>query len=195
MSFRDFGVRNLFKYSKCYSGKEPEFAEGDIFRIVVPLHDDYVKYTTQAMQRTTQVVQETTQAMQNTTQAKQEPTQATENTTQAVQEPTQATENTTQDPQDTTQLADRVLLESNSEKDQIKRLMLYGIKMNEYMTKRNIVDLIRKEPEISQKQIAERLNLNLNTTKYYIRKLKESGIIEREGSPQKGKWIVREQEN
>ncbi len=181
MSFRDFGVRNLFKYSKCYSGKEPEFAEGDIFRIVVPLHDDYVKYTTQAMQRTTQVVQETTQAMQKTTQAKQEPTQATENTTQ--------------DPQDTTQLADRVLLESNSEKDQIKRLMLYGIKMNEYMTKRNIVDLIRKEPEISQKQIAERLNLNLNTTKYYIRKLKESGIIEREGSPQKGKWIVREQEN
>ena len=175
------GVRNLFKYSKCYSGKEPEFAEGDIFRIVVPLHDDYVKYTTQAMQRTTQDVQETTQAMQNTTQAKQEPTQATENTTQ--------------DPQDTTQLADRVLLESNSEKDQIKRLMLYGIKMNEYMTKRNIVDLIRKEPEISQKQIAERLNLNLNTTKYYIRKLKESGIIERAGSPQKGKWIVREQEN
>ncbi|MCI9295972.1 MAG: winged helix-turn-helix transcriptional regulator [Lachnospiraceae bacterium] len=252
------GVRNLFKYSKCYSGKEPEFAEGDIFRIVVPLHDDYVKYTTQAMQRTTQVVQEPTQAMQNTTQAKQEPTQATENTTQAVQEPTQAkqnttqakqkptqatenttqakqkttqavknttqakqrttqakqeptqamqnttqakqeptqaTENTTQDPQDTTQLADRILLESNSEKDQIKRLMLYGIKMNEYMTKRNIVDLIRKEPEISQKQIAERLNLNLNTTKYYIRKLKESGIIERAGSPQKGKWIVREQEN
>ena len=195
MSFRDFGVRNLFKYSKCYSGKEPEFAEGDIFRIVVPLHDDYVKYTTQAMQRTTQVVQETTQAMQNTTQAKQEPTQAMQKTTQAKQEPTQATENTTQDPQDTTQLADRVLLESNSEKDQIKRLMLYGIKMNEYMTKRNIVDLIRKEPEISQKQIAERLNLNLNTTKYYIRKLKESGIIEREGSPQKGKWIVREQEN
>ena len=35
------GVRNLFKYSKFYSGKEPEFAEGDVFRIVVPLDEEY----------------------------------------------------------------------------------------------------------------------------------------------------------
>ena len=35
------GVRNLFKYSKYYSGKDPEFIEGDIFRIIVPLDDDY----------------------------------------------------------------------------------------------------------------------------------------------------------
>lgn len=31
------GVRNLFKYSKFYSGKEPQFMEGDVFRIIVPL--------------------------------------------------------------------------------------------------------------------------------------------------------------
>ena len=35
------GVRNLFKYSGYYSGREPEFTEGDIFRIVVPLDDNY----------------------------------------------------------------------------------------------------------------------------------------------------------
>ncbi|MGN0313673.1 MAG: RNA-binding domain-containing protein, partial [Fusicatenibacter sp.] len=35
------GVRNLFKYSKHYSGREPEFIEGDIFRIIVPLDDAY----------------------------------------------------------------------------------------------------------------------------------------------------------
>lgn len=35
------GVRNLFKYSKFYSGKEPEFVEDDIFRIIVPLNDAY----------------------------------------------------------------------------------------------------------------------------------------------------------
>ena len=35
------GVRNLFKYSKYYSGQEPEFIEGDVFRIIVPLDDDY----------------------------------------------------------------------------------------------------------------------------------------------------------
>ena len=31
------GVRNIFKYSKYYSGEEPEFVEGDVFRIIVPL--------------------------------------------------------------------------------------------------------------------------------------------------------------
>ena len=35
------GVRNLFKYSKYYSGQIPEFIEGDIFRIIVPLDDSY----------------------------------------------------------------------------------------------------------------------------------------------------------
>ena len=36
------GVRNIFKYSKYYSGEEPEFIEGDIFRIIVPLNEDYL---------------------------------------------------------------------------------------------------------------------------------------------------------
>ncbi|KIR01443.1 ATP-dependent DNA helicase RecG [Lachnospiraceae bacterium TWA4] len=35
------GTRKLFKYSKYYSGKDPEFKEGDIFRISVPLDDSY----------------------------------------------------------------------------------------------------------------------------------------------------------
>lgn len=35
------GVRNLFKYSKYYSGQEPQFVEGDIFRIFVPLDETY----------------------------------------------------------------------------------------------------------------------------------------------------------
>ena len=35
------GVRNLFKYSKYYSGKAPQFEEGDVFRITVPLDDGY----------------------------------------------------------------------------------------------------------------------------------------------------------
>lgn len=35
------GVRNLFKYSKFYSGQDPEFQEGDVFRIIVPLDEEY----------------------------------------------------------------------------------------------------------------------------------------------------------
>lgn len=35
------GVRNLYKYSKYYSGEEPIFTEDDVFRIIVPLNDAY----------------------------------------------------------------------------------------------------------------------------------------------------------
>ena len=31
------GVRNLFKYTKFYSGADPEFHEGDVFRLIVPI--------------------------------------------------------------------------------------------------------------------------------------------------------------
>ena len=49
------GVRNLFKYSEVYSGKEPEFVEGDVFRIIVPLDEALMNEgTTQSTQSTTQ---------------------------------------------------------------------------------------------------------------------------------------------
>lgn len=56
------GVRNLFRYSKFYSGKEPKFMEGDIFRIIVPIGkglsiDTVTQSTTQSTQLTTQSTQ------------------------------------------------------------------------------------------------------------------------------------------
>jgi ATP-dependent DNA helicase RecG len=35
------GVRRLYHYVPRYSGKNPELIDGDIFRIIVPLDDDY----------------------------------------------------------------------------------------------------------------------------------------------------------
>jgi predicted HTH transcriptional regulator len=35
------GVRNLYRYGKLYSGKEPRLIDGDVFRIIVPLDDAY----------------------------------------------------------------------------------------------------------------------------------------------------------
>lgn len=35
------GVYKLFKYTKFYSGKDPLFQEGDVFRTIVPLNDNY----------------------------------------------------------------------------------------------------------------------------------------------------------
>ncbi len=33
------GMRNTYKFTKMYSGEEPEFIEGDIFRIIIPLSE------------------------------------------------------------------------------------------------------------------------------------------------------------
>lgn len=42
------GVRNLYKYTKIYSGGEPELKEGDVFQITIPLivqsQDEFNKY-------------------------------------------------------------------------------------------------------------------------------------------------------
>lgn len=35
------GTRNLFKYTKLYSGKNPEMLEDDIFKTIVPLDEKY----------------------------------------------------------------------------------------------------------------------------------------------------------
>ena len=49
-------MRNLYKYSKVYSGKDPEFIEGDVFRIVVPLDEKLIgdNSTQSTTQSTTQ---------------------------------------------------------------------------------------------------------------------------------------------
>ena len=119
------GVRNLFKYSKFYSGNDPEFIEGDIFKIIVPLDEgNREEQTTQSVTQTTQSVTQTTQSKEN-------------------------------DPD------------------------------------KNIMQLIEQNPFLSQKQMAEKLNLNKNTLKYYIKNMKEKGVIERVGTNRKAKWIVK----
>jgi predicted HTH transcriptional regulator len=35
------GVRNLYRYGEIYSGQTPQLIDGDVFRIIVPLDDNY----------------------------------------------------------------------------------------------------------------------------------------------------------
>ena len=66
------GVRNLFRYSKFYSGKEPKFMEGDVFKIIVPIDeslstDTITQSTTRSTQSTTRSTQSTTSFYQSVT--------------------------------------------------------------------------------------------------------------------------------
>ena len=51
-------------------------------------------------------------------------------------------------------------------------------------------EAIREEPSLSQKKIADVIGEKYSTVKYYMESMKKSGIIKREGSSQKGKWII-----
>ncbi|MBR2189555.1 MAG: putative DNA binding domain-containing protein [Eubacterium sp.] len=54
-----------------------------------------------------------------------------------------------------------------------------------------IVNLMRKQPGISQNTMADELKVNRNTLKYHVARLKSMQVIERKGSSQKGAWIVK----
>lgn len=138
------GVRNLYKYSKIYSGKDPEFIEGDVFKIMVPLNEDLINESLGQID-----TQANTQA---NTQAASIDTQAVSNDTQAAPIDTQV---------DT--------------QDNITMILSY----------------IKSNPTASQPKIAKELGININSLKGTIRKLRKAGKIEREGTSQKGKWIVK----
>ena len=151
------GVRNLYKYSKIYSGKDPEFIEGDVFKIIVPLNEDLINES---------LGQIDTQATSNDTQAAPIDTQATSNDTQAASNNTQAVSNDTQAAPIDTQV---------DIQDNVTMILSY----------------IKSNPTASQPKIAKELGININSLKGTIRKLRKVGKIEREGTSQKGKWIVK----
>lgn len=53
-----------------------------------------------------------------------------------------------------------------------------------------ILQVIEAEPRLSQKIIANVIGEKYSTVKYYMESMKKSGVIKREGSSQKGKWII-----
>lgn len=53
-----------------------------------------------------------------------------------------------------------------------------------------ILKVIQENPTLSQKKISDIIGEKYSTVKYYMESMKKSGIIKREGSSQKGKWLI-----
>lgn len=62
------------------------------------------------------------------------------------------------------------------------------INLNE--TQQNIIKLIKIKTSITQKEIAQELNITRDGVKYNMSILKELGIVAREGSTKKGSWKI-----
>lgn len=120
------GVRNLFKYSKYYSGAEPSFEEGDVFRVIVPLNDAYSFGFGRMGNDTNETNHET-----------------------------------------------------NNKSD-------VGLSESE----KKILMIIKENPMITQKVLAEETGISLGTIKRMIPKLQGKGVLVRKGNKRSGEWIV-----
>ena len=61
---------------------------------------------------------------------------------------------------------------------------------NQETTQEKIINLIRKNPAITQVEMAKILNLTRDGISYNIKILKEKDIIERVGSTKNGSWKI-----
>lgn len=65
----------------------------------------------------------------------------------------------------------------------------YSSKINK--TQKRIIEIIKENPTITTKELSEAIgNITLSGIKWNLKKMKENGIIIREGTARKGKWIL-----
>lgn len=135
------GVRNLFKYVEFYSGKEPEFKEGDVFRITVPLNEAYsFDFGHDRLRETVE-------------------------TKIATNETKIATDET--------------------------KMNTIAIELQLNKKEARILQLIKENPSITQKEIQKATNISMATIKRMLPRLQEKGILLRTGSRRSGKWIIK----
>lgn len=66
--------------------------------------------------------------------------------------------------------------------------------LNEALTdnQKMLLDMLRNDPTITQKEIIERVSLSRSTIQRMIKELSELGRLERVGSKKTSSWIVKE---
>ena len=57
-------------------------------------------------------------------------------------------------------------------------------------TQETIIGLMRSNPKITRREIAENIGLTVDGTSYHIRKMTEAGLIRYAGTSRKGNWEV-----
>ncbi|MCF7668185.1 MAG: winged helix-turn-helix transcriptional regulator [Verrucomicrobia bacterium] len=62
-------------------------------------------------------------------------------------------------------------------------------------TQQRIVALLKKEPSLTRKLLAERIGISPDGVKYHLDKLRDTGKIRHVGSTKKGHWEILEEPN
>lgn len=67
------------------------------------------------------------------------------------------------------------------------------VKDNASQTTTAIVSAIKANPDIQLKELAALFEISTEGVRWHLTKLKKEGVIKREGSSRKGKWVVVEE--
>jgi len=74
-------------------------------------------------------------------------------------------------------------------KDDVKKIGTLNDTLNDTL-KNKLINIIKEQPSIKQKDIATKLNISLRTVKRIMKNLQDNKIIERVGSKKTGSWKV-----
>jgi ATP-dependent DNA helicase RecG len=102
--------------------------------------------------------------------------QETESTAQENEETTQETESTTQENEETTQE-----IEATTQENEIS---------TQETTQQKILSSIKDKPDITRRELAEKVGISSNGVKYHLDKLKNRGVIRHVGATKKGYWEI-----
>ena len=72
--------------------------------------------------------------------------------------------------------------------NQNMNLKIGAILLNEIDSR--IIKVIQLKPSISQRKIAEKIDVSYDTVRYHMENMRKQGIIIRKGNGRSGKWIV-----
>ena len=166
------GVRNLFKYSRFYSGQEPKFVEGDIFKIVVPLDDTY----SFDLASDRNIIRNADNATKSATNATKSATNATEKFRDSVEYTS----------------GDKVYYGCPDTNIVSESIDHYNIKYKLSEDEKKILNIIKTDPTITQTVLCEKTGIKLGTIKRILPNLQKKGLLIRNGSKRSGVWKVLE---
>ena len=170
------GMRNSYKFSQLYSGKQPIFEEGDVFRITIPLLESATAMAG-GRQQTEAFFPEIGVPKADTPKGTPKaPKDTPEDTPKDT--PKDSPKGTPKDsPKDSPKDTPK-----GTPKDSPKEV---GIRI-----RREILQLIETNPQITAKEIAARGISTEYGAQYYIKRLHSDGLIKRIGGKYGGHWEV-----
>lgn len=170
-------MRNLFKYSRYYSGQEPQFIEGDIFRIIVPLNENYsFDYSVYDQTRIKPGFIAETNTKTSAKTGIQTDVNTSVKTSAIVGVKTSAITNA----------------ESGTKTSAIAGAAgdaLAAVKLTK--SEKAVLEVLRGDPMVTQEAVALKIGLTKYGVRYVIKSLKEKGMITRIGSSRNGIWKVK----